>query len=354
MTRYLHKRRKKHGLPPGSLVFMGEAKTHTVGISVFDYDGQTFEEFTPETLEAVFPLRDAPTVSWINVNGVHDVELVRRLGEHFGIHPLVLEDIVSLGQRPKLEQYEDYLYLVVKMHALDEQKRQMTTEQVSLLVGPTWVLSFQEDPGDVFDPVRHRLRGGQGRLRKRGADYLAYALLDVVVDHYFLVLEAFSEMIENLEDRVLDGPLEAIHHQINDLRRELILLRRTIWPVRELLSVLDRSETRLIRPETRPYFRDVYDHAVQVLDVVESLRDVLGGLMDLYMSSLSNRMNEIMKFLTIIGTIFIPLTFIAGIYGMNFDFMPELHYRLAYPLVWLAMILLALGLMFYFRRKHWL
>ncbi len=354
MTRYLTKRRKKHGLPPGSLVFMGEEKAHPVGIHVFDYDDERFGEFTPKTLAEVFPLRDAPTVSWINIDGVHDVDVVRQLGEHFGIHPLVLEDIVSTGQRPKMEEYDDYLYLVVKMHTYDEKTRQLQAEQLSLLVGPTWVLSFQENPGDVFDPVRERLRGGKGRLRKRGADYLSYALLDVIVDHYFLILEAFSEMIEDLEERVLDGPIERIHHRINDLRRELILLRRTVWPVREMLSVLDRTESKLLQPETRPYFRDIYDHAVQVLDIVESLRDVLGGLMDLYMSSLSNRMNEIMKFLTIIGTIFIPLTFIAGIYGMNFDFMPELHYRLAYPLVWVLMVFIAVGLVFYFRRRHWL
>ncbi len=353
MTRYVSRRRKKHGLPPGSLVVTGEATERPVSLNVFDYDAERLDERVA-TLEAVLPLRDTEAVSWINVDGLHDLELVRQLGEHFGLHPLLLEDIVTLGQRPKMEEYDDYLFFVVKMHTVDEATRHLRSEQVSIVLGPSWVLSFQETSGDVLDPVRHRLRSGSGRIRHRGADYLAYALLDVIVDHYFLVLEELGEVIEELEDSVPQQYSDGLHHRINVLRRELILLRRTAWPLRELLSLLDRSESRLLHPETRPYFRDVYDHAVQVLDIVESLRDVLGGLMDLYMSSLSNRMNEIMKFLTVIGTVFIPLTFIVGVYGMNFDHMPELHWRLGYPGVWVLMLALAAALAWFFRRKRWL
>lgn len=354
MARYLIRRRKKHGLPPGSLVFLGEEKTQPVRLHVIDYDGEAFSEYQPGSVEALAALRHSGTVSWIDVDGVHDVEIIRRLGELFEIHPLVLEDIVSVGQRPKLEEFDGYLFLVLKMHSYEAASRQVQSEQVAFVVGPTWILSFHEDPGDIFDGIRERLRTHQGRLRRSDAVYLAYSLLDVVVDHYFLVLEALGDEIEDLEDTVLGEADAALQRRINVLRRELILLRRTAWPLRELLSVLDRSESRLVTPETRPYFRDVYDHAVQVIDIIESMRDVLGGLMDLYMTSLSNRMNEVMKLLTIIGTIFIPLTFIVGVYGMNFDHMPELHARWGYPAVWGLMIALAIGLVWYFRRRRWL
>ena len=353
MSRYVKDRTHKVGLPPGEVVFVGEDKQVPVHLSVTDYDKKHFEEHPLERVEDTFPFRDATTISWINVDGVHDVPLIKRIGEHFDIHPLILEDIANTGQRPKLEEYEDTLFIIAKMLYLADGET-LRSEQVSFLVGPQYVLSFVEDPDDVFDPVRERLRRGKGRIRHRDADYLAYALLDVIIDHYFVILESIGEHLEQLEEEVLDDPTPLTQHQINEVRRELIVIRRAVWPLREMLSLLSRSESSLVSADTQPYYRDAYDHAVQVIDIVESLREVASSLIDLYMSNLSHQMNEVMRVLTIIGTIFIPLTFIAGIYGMNFEFMPELHVPYAYPMALLGMLLVALSLVFYFRRKGWL
>jgi magnesium transporter len=347
--------RKKHvGLPPGSVVFIGEEKTEPVRFSVIDYTDDALEETTLRDVGAVLPYRDSPTSTWINVSGVHDENTIRAIGEHFGLHPLIQEDIAHTGQRPKLETYDDHIYVVSKMLYHNDGDRHIRAEQVSFVLGGNYLLSFQEDPGDVFDPVRRRLREGRGRIRARGTDYLTYALLDVIVDHYFVVLEELGGRTEELEDEVLDDPQPETQERINDLRRDLIFMRRMTWPVRELLSQLERLDSPLWSEDTRPFVRDTYDHAVQVLDLVESLRDVTGGLTDLYMTSLSNRMNEIMKVLTIIGTIFIPLTFIAGIYGMNFEYMPELTVWYGYPAAVAVMAIIAGGLLLYFRRKKWI
>ena len=354
MSRYVKDRTHKVGRPPGEVVFVGEDKQTPVHLSVTDYDKSHFEEHPLKQVEDTFPFRDATTISWINVDGVHDTPLVKQIGEHFDIHPLILEDIVNTGQRPKIEEYEDTLFIIAKMLYLADDEETLRSEQVSLLVGPQYVLSFVEDPDDVFNPVRERLRRGKGRIRQRDADYLAYALLDVIVDHYFIVLESIGERLEQLEEEVLDEPTPLTQHKINEVRRELIVVRRAVWPLREMLSLLSRSESSLVSAETRPYYRDAYDHAVQVIDIVESLREVAGSLIDLYMSNLSHQLNEVMRVLTIIGTIFIPLTFIAGIYGMNFEYMPELHAPYAYPVALLGMLLLAVSLIFYFRRKGWL
>jgi magnesium transporter len=342
------------GLPPGSVVFVGEEKTDPVQFSVIDYTGDELEERTLSDAEAVLPYRDSPTTTWINVSGVHDEAAIRTIGDHFGLHPLIQEDIVHTGQRPKLETYDDHVYVVSKMLYHDEEEDRLRAEQVSFVLGGSYLISFQEDPGDVFEPVRERLRKGRGRIRTSGTDYLTYALLDVIVDHYFVILEALGARTEEVEEEVLEDPQAETQERINDLRRDLIFMRRMTWPVRELLSQLQRLESPLWSDETRPFVRDTYDHAVQVLDLVESLRDVVGGLTDLYMTALSNRMNEIMKVLTIIGTIFIPLTFVAGIYGMNFEYMPELTVWYAYPTAMAAMAAIAAVLLLYFRRKEWI
>ena len=347
--------KKKHvGLPPGSVVFVGEEKTEPVRFSVIDYTSDDLDETVLESVDDVLPYLNSPTTTWINVSGVHDEEVVRTIGDHFGLHPLIQEDIAHTGQRPKVETYDNHVYVVSKMLYHDGQEDHLRAEQVSFVLGGSYLISFQEDPGDVFDPVRKRLREGRGRIRKAGTDYLTYALLDVIVDHYFVILEELGDRTEEIEEEVLDDPQTETQGRINDLRRDLIFMRRMTWPVRELLSQLQRLDSPLWTEETRPFVRDTYDHAVQVLDLVESLRDVVGGLTDLYMTSLSNRMNEIMKVLTIIGTIFIPLTFIAGIYGMNFEYMPELGWDWAYPAVWAVMIALAGVLLLYFRRREWI
>jgi magnesium transporter len=347
--------RKKHiGLPPGSVVFVGEKKAEAVQFSVLDYTADHLEETQLSSADEVLPYRDSPTTTWINVSGVHDEAAIRTIGDHFGLHPLIQEDIVHTGQRPKLETYDDHVYVVSKMLYHDDVEDHLRAEQVSFVLGGSYLISFQEDPGDVFDPVRTRLRQGRGRIRGSGTDYLTYALLDVIVDHYFVILEELGGRTEEIEDEVLDDPKAETQERINDLRRDLIFMRRMTWPKRELLSQLQRLDSPLWSDETQPFVRDTYDHAVQVLDLVESLRDVVGGLTDLYMTSLSNRMNEIMKVLTIIGTIFIPLTFVAGIYGMNFEYMPELTVWYGYPVAMTVMAAIAVVLLLYFRRKEWI
>ena len=330
MPRFVKKTSKKAGLPPGALFHIGERRQAITRVTVMDYDGDRLDETTPGDVEAVFPLRDAPATSWINVDGVHDMTVIEKLGQHFLIHPLTLEDTVNTAQRPKLEEFDDYLYMALKMLTWDDEAGRLRAEQVSLVLGHHFLISFQEAEGDVFAPVRTRIRQGRGRLRRSGGDYLAYALIDSVVDHYFVVLELLGEKIEALEEQLYandgDDPLAAIFR----LKQEMIYLRKQIGPLREPLSQLHKSENPLIQEKHRVFFADVYDHLLQALEVVESLRDVLSGLQDLYISMTGQRMNEIMKVLTIIATIFIPITFVAGIYGMNFEVMPELKWRWGY------------------------
>lgn len=345
---------RKVGLPPGSVVFVGEERTDPVEFRVLEYGPDHLVETDRESVEEVLKYRDTTPVTWVNVGGVHDESIIRTIGDHFHVHPLVQEDIVHTGQRPKLEIHDDYLYLVVKMLYFDDPKEELRAEQVSLLVGQRNLISFQEDPGDVFDPVRKRIRNGRGRIRDQGPDYLAYALLDVIVDHYFAILERLGVRTEDLEDEIMGEVPQNIEDDIHDLRRDLIFMRRMIWPMRELLYQLERTDSPLWATDNQPFVRDTYGHVVQVLDLLEALRDTASGLHDLHMTSISNRMNEIMKVLTIIGTIFIPLTFIAGIYGMNFEYMPELGWAWAYPAVWGVMVALAGVLLLYFRRRDWI
>ena len=319
------------------------------------YDSSQLLEEELETIGDAFPLCKAPSVTWINVDGIHQVDVVEELGERLGLHPLVLEDILNPEQRPKMEDLGDYLYMVLKMLDWDDARHEMTTEQMSVLVGANYVVSLQEEPGgDVLDPIRLRIRGGKGRMREEGPDYLAYTILDGVVDRYFGVLESLGEKVEDLEGELVTNPgrdaLQKLHH----LKREMIYMRKAVWPLREVVAGLERSESPLIRKSTHPYLRDVYDHAIQVMDAVETLRDMLSGMLDIYLSSLSNRMNEVMKVLTIFASIFAPLTFIAGVYGMNFRYLPELTWRWAYPALWLVMLTIGLVMLWFFRRKRWL
>ncbi len=357
ISAYLRQRRRKAGMPPGSVVFVGDeaaAEAAPAALSVIDYDGARVEERPLGSVDEAAALRETPATSWINVVGVQDVETVQALGRRFGLSALVLEDIANTNQRPKLEEHEDYLFIALKMLTYDEASQKLRTEHVSLVAGRAHVLCFQEAPGDVFDPIRQRIRGGKGRIRTAGPAYLAYALVDVIVDHYFTVLEVFSIQAEELEDRILLRPEPSLQGDLNELRSDLVHVRRSVWPARDLVSALERSESPLVDESLRPFLRDTYDHVVQVIDTAESLREMLAGLHDLYMSTLSHRMNEVMQVLTIISTIFIPLTFIAGVYGMNFAYMPELGWRYSYPIAMAAMLLIALGLTYYFRTKDWL
>lgn len=344
---------KKPGSAPGTLVHTGPRKVERIRISFLDYDAEHLHEEEVDSIRECFPLKETPTVSWINVDGLHDLELIRNLGEHFGFHPLVLEDLVSVGQRPKLEEHEDYLYIVLHMLSFDGDTKRVESEQLSLLVGSSYVFSFQERVGDVFDPVRERIRSAAGRIRGQGPDYLAYALMDAVVDGYYAVLERVGDEIEDLDLEVMEEPEQATLRRIHDLKREMLVIRRAVWPLRDVMSQLLRSDHPWITSDTKVFFRDVYDHAVQSLDTVETLRDLASGLTDLYLSAVGQRQNEVMKVLTIMASIFIPLTFVAGVYGMNFQHMPELALTWAYPAVLALMAAVAGAMTWYFRRKGW-
>ncbi len=345
---------KKVATSPGTLHFTGTKKTEDVGIRVLDFSPENLTEKKLENIQDCFSFRDSDPVSWINIDGLHDVEMLGKIGEHFGLHPLVMEDIVSVRQRPKVEEHEELFFIVCRMVDFDEATHQVQTEQLSLILRQNLVISFQEIQGDVFEPVRARIRNPNGRFRRRGADYLAYALLDAVVDNYFVVLERLSDEIEILEEELLTNPSNNILEKIHGMKREMILLRRSAWPLREALNTLMRSDSDLISEGTDVYLRDVQDHAIQVVEVIETFRDILSGLQDLYLSSISNRMNEVMKVLTIVATIFVPLTFVAGIYGMNFEFMPELGWKYSYLIFWLIILLLGAGMLTFFRRRKWL
>ncbi|MFW6114676.1 MAG: magnesium/cobalt transporter CorA [Thermodesulfobacteriota bacterium] len=354
MIRLFRKASKKAGLPPGTLVHIGEKRTEKVNISLIDYDEAKFEEKAIDTVEQCFPYKDTPTITWINIDGIHEVDIIERIGKQFGIHPLVLEDIVNTVQQPKMEDLEQYIFVVLKMLLYDEEAKEIKPEQVSLILGPNYVITFQERKGDIFDAIRDRLRRAKGRIRKMKADYLAYSLLDTIVDHYFVVLEKLGERIEVLEEELVSNPTPETLQTIHNLKRELIFLRKSVWPLRETVISLERGESVLIHESTNIYLRDVYDHTIQVIDTIETFRDMVSGMLDVYLSSISNRMNEVMKVLTIIATIFIPLTFIAGIYGMNFKNIPELEWGWGYAAALILMGLIALVMMLYFRRRRWL
>jgi magnesium transporter len=353
MLRFINRISKKSGLPPGSLVHVGEKKIEKTRIRVIDYDEAGIEEREPAATEECLPYKDTPTVTWVNIDGLHEVDLIQKIGDGFSLHPLVLEDIVNTGQRPKMEDFEDYLFLIVKMLTYDDEEGVVKAEQFSLVLGPRYVISFQEKVGDVFEPIRERLRKGKGRIRKMGPDYLLYALIDAIVDNYFAVLERIAEGIESLEDRIMIDPTTDLLQTIHNLKRELIFLRKSVWPLREAISALERCESDLVQEKTAFYLRNVYDHTIQIADTIETFRDMVSGMLDVYLSSVSNRMNEVMKVLTIIATIFIPITFLAGIYGMNFKNMPELEWAWGYPLVWCVILVVGLIMVLYFRKKKW-
>jgi len=345
---------KKAGKPPGALVFIGKKKQEKVKIHLMDYTASTFTEKDAKSVEECFTYMKKPTTTWINVSGIHDEDVVEKLGKRFGLHPLVLEDILNTGQRPKAEDFDKYMFIVLKMIYYNGGTNGIEIEQVSIVLGKGFVISFQEREGDVFNQIRERIRKKGGRFRSLGNDYLAYALMDAIVDNYFSVLENMGERIESIEDELVDNPNPKTLAEIHKLKRELIFLRRSVWPLRDVINNIQRGDSKLFTKKTQIYLRDVYDHAIRVSETIETFRDMVSGMLDIYLSSMSNRMNEVMKVLTIFAAIFIPLTFIAGIYGMNFRFMPELEWEWGYPMVWTIILLVSFTMLYYFRRKGWL
>ena len=355
MARLIKKVSKMVGLPPGTVIHIGDSSPLATKITVFDYDQNNYQEKELKTLEECFPFRDSPTITWINVDGIQDVDIIERIDQHFGIHPLVLEDIVNTAQRPKIEDYAEYIFIVFKMLYVKPDSDEILSEHVSLILGTNYVISFQETAGDdVFNTIRDRIRNYKGRVRKMGADYLAYALLDCIVDQYFVILEKVDERIEKLEERLAQKITPEMSTNIHALKRDMIFLRKQIWPLREVISGFQRLESKLIKKITDAYMRDLYDHTIQVIDTVESFRDMLSSMQDVYLSYTSNRLNEIMKVLTIISTVFMPLNFIVGVYGMNFKYMPELEWRWGYYDILAVICIISIAMLVYFRRQKWL
>lgn len=348
-------RSRKAGLPPGTPVHIGERRAQAMAITLYAYGAQDLDERAQVTVDQCVPPGGHERTTWVSVQGLHQVDELQRLATAFGLHPLVVEDIVNTHQRPKIEDYGAYLFIVLKaLYPKQEDYQEVVAEQVSLVLGKNFVVSFQEGAHDAFAHVRERLRSGKGRLRSSGSDYLAYTLIDAVVDHYFPILERVGEDIEQLEDRLVKDPGPDTLPTLHRLKRAMIVLRRSVWPVREVVAHLERGESSLVRKSTLVYLRDVYDHTIQVIEATETFRDMLAGMLDIYLSSLSNRLNEIMKVLAIIATLFIPLTFLTGVYGMNFKYMPELSWSWGYPAVLGIMSVVAGCMLWFFRRKKWL
>ncbi|MDA3938995.1 MAG: magnesium/cobalt transporter CorA [Spirochaetia bacterium] len=354
MARNLKKKDSSIGTIPGEPIFIGQKKVDEITIHAIDYDSIDLNELHPENIKDLFAFKQSDTISWININGLHDTEKIRAIAEAFGLHPLVTEDIVNTGQRPKMEEYDDYLLFVIKMMRYDQEEKRIINEQLSIVLGANFLLTFQERPGDVFEPIRKRIRKKNGRIRNVGVDYLAYALLDTVIDNYILIVERMGEQIEDIEAEILDNLNQGILLDIIDHKREMNFLRRTIQPAREFIFHLTGLDSNLMQDTTLPFLKDLLDLSIQAVETVDTYRDMLSDNLDIYNTLISNRLNEIMKVLTIFSAIFIPLTFIAGIYGTNFEYLPELSFRYSYFIFWGVLLAVAITMIGFFRRRKWL
>ncbi len=341
----------KAGKPQGTIANFSPDRINETIVELIEYDGTEYREKELTDINELYAIRENHFVSWLCFYGLKDVDMLKTAAEMFSINTLTVEDILNPDHRPKFEIFDNYLFVIIKMIDISDAGK-LKSEQVSFIIGENYVLTFQEDPGDVFDPIRDRLRKNVGRLRHSASDYLGLSLIDIIIDNYFVVLECLAEALEDLELILLKTPEDFNGNDVHELKMQLFYMRKISWPLREISAALLRAESPIIRPESRVYFRDIYDHAVHVLETSETLREVSIGVYDLYISNISLRMNEIMRTLTIIATIFIPLTFIAGVYGMNFENMSELKW--GYPAIWIVMIGVALGMLVFFRRRNWL
>jgi magnesium transporter len=345
---------EKSGLPPGSLVHVGEVHEHEHKITVIDYNKSSLTRHTIKNIDELLPYKTTDTITWVIIDGLKDVSIIDAIGRHFDIHALILEDILNTHQRPKFEEFDDYLYIVMKAISLAAGEFNAEYEQVSLLLLDKFVFTFKEKPDAIFDPIFNRLNNDKSHLRNLGTDYLTYIIMDTIVDEYFTLQDTFDELIESVEDELLSNPSELTLNIIQKIKRELIFLRRSVSPMRELLASIQRSESQLINDKTKRYFGDIYDHVIRITEAMESYRDLIAGMLDIYLSSVSNKMNETMKILTVFASIFIPLTFIAGVYGMNFEYMPELKLKWGYPALWVVFISVSVFLLRFFKKKKWI
>ncbi len=354
MSESLHRTSEKTGLIPGSLIHVGEVLDTQSRISLVDYSKEHVKEEQVESIEDVLKYKDVQSITWVIVEGLAEVHIVEKIGSLFGIHPLILEDILHTHQRPKFEEYEEYLYIVLKCLLPEGENFSVSYEQISLLVLKDFVFMFKEKSDELLDPVMQQIKYSQGRIRHQNSDYLMYAILDTIVDQNFLLIDALDERILSLEDELYSQPRQETLYAIQRLKREIISIRKFVSPIRELMAGLFRSDSGLIHETTRAYLKDVSDHIIHIIESIESYRDVLSGMIEIYMSNVSNKMNEVMKVLTVFASIFIPLTFLAGVYGMNFEYMPELRWKWAYPALWMVFIAISIISLVYFKRKKWL
>ncbi|HEX7358050.1 MAG TPA: magnesium/cobalt transporter CorA [Ignavibacteriaceae bacterium] len=354
VRRLISTKSKQIGLDPGTLIYTGERSKEPITFRVFEFDQNDFTEKVFQKVEDIFFCKESSKKCWINIDGVHNIEIMEKIQNQFNIHPLTMEDIIHTSQRPKLEEYDEYLFIVLRMFFYDNTLRELKNEQVSIILSGNYIITFLEDPGDVFDPVRERIRKIGTKIRKNDCDFLAYSLIDSIVDSYFHILEKIGEEIEELEDRLVVDTQKDDIQLVHRMRRNMILLRKSVWPLREVISVMQRNENDFIKTSTQIYLRDVYDHLIQIIDTIESYRDMIVGMLDVYLSSTSNKLNEVMKVLTIISTLFIPLTFLAGVYGMNFRRFPELEMNWMYPWgFWIITFVVVIIMIIYFKKKKW-
>ncbi len=353
MARFFKNRTKNKGLAPGSLVFIGNEKIDNIRIRIIDFNNEKLEELELQNIKSGKRFDESGSVSWINIDGLHDVESIRKIGTIFNLHSLLLEDVLNTDQRPKYEEFDDHLFLVTKMLYFDEEREIIRSEQLSMIIGDNYLITFQEKVGDVFEPVRERIRKQKGRIRASGVDYLAYALLDTIVDNYIYLIQRFGEKIEDLDIEIFENASSQTLEKISGYKKEMSFIRKSIFPARELISHLARSDSELIREETEPFLKDLLDLITQANEITDTYREMLSDQLNMYNSSISNKMNDIMKVLTIFAAIFIPLTFIAGIYGTNFDYLPELKFKYSYYIFWGILISIGGGMLLFFKKKGW-
>lgn len=372
------KNARKAGASPGTLIHIGENYDEEIKITLIEYNEDSYEKKdlkgeelsslnfseerstdglvwnNSEKLSMADKASNPAKVKWLNVDGLSKIGIIESIGALFKFHPLVLEDILNTGQRTKIEDYNDYVYIVLKKIIFDEKSNELKSQQISVILINNCIVTFQETEENFFDSIKNRIKAGKGNIRKFGADYLLYALIDTIVDSYFVILEKMGNKIDEAEEDLLEDPGKEIFQKIHKLKREMLFLRKSLWPFREVISFLLQSENVFIDPHIIIYLRDVYDHIIQVIDTIEVYRDMLSGMLDTYLSSIGNKTNEVMKVLTILSTIFIPITFLAGVYGMNFEILPELKWRWSYAVFWLICILSTILMLRFFKKKKWL
>jgi len=353
MPKHIKSRKRKIGSAPGTLVHIGEHTSENIRIDLIEYNDNIFNKTSINNIEKAFHKSIDSSVIWIDIDGLYDIDLVKKVGDNFNIHSLILEDILNTDQHPKVDLENNYIYIVLKMLYYDKFSKEIKSEQVSFVLFDDCLISFQEFPGDVFDNIRNRLQTNKNNIRSKGSDYLLYSLIDAIVDSYFNIFESIGDVLDKIENNLMNNPTKSLLSDIYNLKRDIIFLRNSVWPLREIVSTLIKDEHILIDEKTTIYLRDVYDHIIQIINVIETYRDILSGMLDIYLSSMSNKTNEVMKVLTVFSTIFIPLTFLTGIYGMNFHYMPELSSKYGYPIFWVITIALILFMINYLKKKNW-